>query len=130
MGATARVLLAEDDDALRDLISLRLVKGGHVVHAVGSGHDLLAAVLAIREEHSPLEGIDLIVLDNHMPGITGLETIRALRAACHAGPVLLITAFPSVEVIADAGDLNAHVLAKPFALDRLESEVAHALTPE
>lgn len=129
MGMAARVLLAEDDDALRDLISLRLVKRGHVVHAVGSGHDLLAAVLAIHEDRQPLDGIDLIVLDNRMPGITGLETIAALRAARHTGPVLLITAFPSPEVIARAEGLNAHVLAKPFALDRLESEVAHVLTP-
>jgi DNA-binding response OmpR family regulator len=65
----ARILIAEDDEDLRLLLRLVVQRAGHEVEGVGDG---VAALRAISRG-----GYDLVVLDNMMPGMTGLEVLRA-----------------------------------------------------
>ncbi|HET9861371.1 MAG TPA: response regulator, partial [Nocardioidaceae bacterium] len=82
----ARIVVADDDADIRDLIALKLRQGGHQIETVKDG---AAAVEACRA-HQP----DLVLLDVMMPGMTGLEACRILRQdeAFVDVPILLLTA--------------------------------------
>ena len=119
----ARILVVDDDGEMRELVSMRLASDGYQVHEAVSGIDLLHVVESIAVDHFPLDGIDLIVLDNLMPGLTGLDAIRRLRAAHLETPMILMTAFPEPEVRREAAALGVSVLPKPFSLELLTSAV-------
>jgi CheY-like chemotaxis protein len=124
---SARILVVDDDQEMRELIMLRLSSKGYVVHEAVSGADLLRVAGSIRADQWPLDGVDLIVVDNRMPGITGIEAIRRLRADRWDVPVILITAFPGPDVTAQARTLRMRLLPKPFSLDSLADEVLLSL---
>ncbi len=114
----ARVLVAEDDDALRELIVARMRRDGFDVAEAGSGSAALDVLLANNTEHRR-DAIDLIVMDQRMPGATGLEIVRILRRAAWPVPVLLITAFPDWDLLVEANRLDVALVPKPFPMDRL-----------
>jgi two-component system response regulator MprA len=107
-----RVLVVDDDPAVRDSLRRSLAFNGYEVDVAEDGQRALAAI-ALRRP-------DLLVLDVMMPGLDGLETCRRLRAAGEDLPVLMLTAR---EAVADrVGGLDAGAddyLVKPFALDEL-----------
>ena len=83
MSGGRRVLVVDDDAAVRTLLTLTLEGAGHTVVAVGSGQDAL---------HELQDGqIDLVVLDVLMPEMTGLEVLEKVRTTNDV-PVLLLTA--------------------------------------
>lgn len=123
----AHVLVAEDDESLRELIVARLRREGFAVTEAGSGHEALDVLAMIAREPHPLDEIDLLVMDVRMPGTSGLEIARMLRAANWTLPVVLITAFPDGEVTGEASRLGLSLLAKPFPLDRLSETALQAL---
>ncbi len=123
--AGARILVAEDDDDIRELIVTVLLQEGYVVYEAETGDELLRTIHSIVVDAWPSDGIDLVVMDINMPGISGLEALRTLRERRWPTPVILITALPSPQIIAEARRLGAPVLAKPFPLDKL-SETARA----
>jgi CheY-like chemotaxis protein len=107
-----RVLVAEDNGALRELIVAVLVSDGYHVTAVNDGQALIEAVLGG-------ETFDAIVTDLAMPRRDGLEVLHDLRSAGLDIPVLLITTFPEACSRKVAQDLGATLLAKPFNIDDL-----------
>ena len=115
----AHVLVADDDVAMRTLVASSLTNRGYAVQAEESGSGALKMVNALAAHVWPLDGIDLVVLDHRMPGMTGLDVLREIRLAHWDTPVILMTAFPSAEVLAHAAELRATVLPKPFSLDDL-----------
>ena len=123
---TRRVLVAEDDGAMRDLIANALRADGYDVTTVGS----LEHVSTVFDADGGPEALALIVTDNRMPGCTGLELLTALRAARWKTPVILITAFGSDRTHQRAADLGATaVLDKPFPLERLRALVRNTIDP-
>jgi DNA-binding response OmpR family regulator len=114
--AQHRILLAEDQTDIRDLIALNLRNAGYEVTAVGDG----AAALA-RQIEAPA---DLLILDLMMPGLDGLEVCKALRARQHSAPILMLTA-RSTELDRVLGlELGADdYLTKPFSLAELMARV-------
>ncbi|CAN5806885.1 hypothetical protein BH11MYX4_BH11MYX4_00910 [soil metagenome] len=119
----ARILVVDDDRAMRDIVSRRLTRNGFSVHEAVSGAELLSVLRSVTADSWPLDGVDLIVLDNRMPGMTGLEAIRNLRADHWETPAILMTAFPDAAVKREAQRLGVPVLPKPFSLDLLSSAV-------
>lgn len=106
----ARILVADDDVDIRDLIDFKLSSLGHDVVAVGDGD------LALQQVRS--QAFDLAVLDVSMPVLSGLDALRAIRAdPQHAGlPVLLLTGHSDEarrQVGLEAGADN--YLTKPFS---------------
>ncbi|MFC9515412.1 response regulator [Nocardiaceae bacterium NPDC056970] len=83
MGVMTAVLLIEDDDNLRDALSLALHRYGHVVTAAASGEAGLAALA----DGSP----DIVVLDVMLPGVDGFEVCRRIRARSGV-PIIMLTA--------------------------------------
>lgn len=119
----ARILVVDDDPEMRDVVCRRLAKNGFAVHEAVSGAELLSMLRTIEVDHAPLDGVDLIVLDNRMPGMTGLEAVRRLRAEHWNTPAILMTAFPDSALKWEAQMLGVPVLPKPFSLDLLVSAV-------
>ncbi|HEY4058261.1 MAG TPA: response regulator [Kofleriaceae bacterium] len=113
---TTRVLVVEDDANLRALLVERLRHDAFEVLEAVSGDDALCLLSYPFTDH-PLD-VDLLVLDNRMPGLTGLELARMLRGSGDATPMLLITAFPDQDLRAEAAALDIHMLPKPFQLER------------
>lgn len=123
-----RILLAEDDLAMRQLLVTALRWEGYRVVSAKNGFellDVLASALLRRE------AFDLIVSDIRMPGPSGLEVLRGVRdASFRPPPVILITAFGSSDTHARAADLGAAaVLDKPFLLEELIRVVSRILPP-
>ncbi|HEY6617183.1 MAG TPA: response regulator, partial [Vicinamibacterales bacterium] len=80
------ILVAEDDRDIADLIAHYVERSGWTPHTVGSGDDALA-----RARKQPF---DLVILDVMLPGMSGLEVCRALRAdsVTNAIPIIMVTA--------------------------------------
>ncbi|PDP86230.1 DNA-binding response regulator [Glycomyces fuscus] len=112
MEATATVLVADDDRAIRDSLERALQLEGYRVRTVPDGVQALAAVHA--------DPVDLLVLDVMMPGVDGLGVARVLRAERDRTPILMLTA--RVETPDRVAGLDAGAddyLAKPFELEEL-----------
>ena len=113
------MLLADDDEAMRDLVATGLRRAGFEVTEAANGSALLAFVRALGPPGSG-EAPDVVISDIRMPGASGLEVVQALRAAGWTIPVILITGFGDAETHADAIRLGATVLLdKPFELSHL-----------
>jgi CheY-like chemotaxis protein len=120
-----RVLLVEDDDDLRDLLSTVLRKGGYRVYEGPDGLSLLRCLTSAADER-PL--FDLIVSDIQMPDFTALEVLAALRMRNLSTPIVLISAFADDAVRAEATALGAvALLKKPIDATQLLRAVHDAL---
>jgi two-component system phosphate regulon response regulator PhoB len=107
---TPRVLIAEDDRSLRALIRLTIELGDVEIDEAGDGRGALSLALA----NPP----DLVLLDWAMPGLSGIEVCRALRAdpRTAAAVIVMITARASPADRADGLAAGAdHYLTKPFS---------------
>ena len=102
-----KVLLVEDDRALREALADTLLLGGHDYCAVGSAEEAL--------ERAAQEPFNLVVSDVNMPGMDGHQLLSALRVRHPQLPVLLMTAHGAVERAVDAMRQGAaDYLVKPF----------------
>lgn len=115
-----RILVVEDEEKLARLISRVLSEEGYVVETAGDGRSGLSRALN--------ETFDLLVLDWMLPGHSGVQIVRALRAAEMGVPVLLLTARDQIEDRVEGLDAGADdYLSKPFAFPELLARV-RALT--
>lgn len=115
------VLVAEDEDELRTLIARSLGQHGLRVVELEDGlemSDYIALARPTARHRIPLPS--LVVTDVRMPGASGLEVVRAIRALGLDVPVVVLTAYPDDEVYEEALKLgDTQVFAKPFDLDEL-----------
>jgi DNA-binding NtrC family response regulator len=121
-----RILLADDDDAMRALLAGALRRAGvDVVEACG-GAELLERLAGGLTSEPPLR-FDLIISDVRMPGCDGLYILASLRHLSIETPVILITAFGTSATHAAAAHLGAFALLdKPFDVDDLMTLVRSA----
>ncbi|MGE4240005.1 response regulator transcription factor [Ramlibacter sp.] len=111
-----RILLVEDDKVLADALVRALAQAAYTVDAIDTGE--LADVALAQHPY------DLAILDIGLPGISGLEVLRRLRARKSLVPILLLTAFDTLQDRVKGLDLGADdYLAKPFDLPELEARV-------
>ena len=107
-----RVLVVDDDRAVRDSLRRSLEFNGYDVALATDGADALARIA----QQPP----DAVVMDVMMPRLDGIETTRALRAAGNVLPILVLTARDTVGDRVEGLDAGADdYLAKPFALEEL-----------
>ena len=110
--AKPRVLVVDDDRAVRDSLRRSLEFNGYDVVLAADGAEGLVAV----GSHHP----DVVVIDVMMPRLDGIETTRALRAAGNDVPILVLTARDAVGDRVEGLDAGADdYLTKPFALEEL-----------
>ena len=120
MAEPATLLVADDDPGLRESLERTLTRQGYRVVLASDGRDALERVQA--------GGVDLIVTDLRMPGLTGLELLRAAKAIMPDVDVILLTAFGTVEEAVKAMKDGAYdFLTKPFRREQLIKLVDKAL---
>ncbi|GAB4251930.1 MAG: sigma-54 dependent transcriptional regulator [Acidobacteriota bacterium] len=113
----ARILVVDDDPAMRQVLRLRLAKWGHEVTVCP---DVAAARTALGRQLP-----DVVITDLVMPGATGLDLLRELRAAGPAPAVILITAHGEVDKAVEAMKHGAaDFVTKPLDYGHLQSLLA------
>ncbi len=113
-----RILIIEDEDKLRRVLELQLRSADFEVDQAASAEEGLK--LADRA--------DVILTDLRLPGMDGLELIRVIRRQNTRVPILVMTAFGSVETAVEAMKAGAFdFLTKPFSLDHMTTVVSKAL---
>ena len=123
-----RILLAEDDEELRRLLTAALRKEGYEVVSVADGNELLSMIGSQILNPVNHPQADLVISDVRMPGHNGLEVLEGLRQSDWATPVILITAFGEPETHAEARRLGAAIIDKPFELNILKTAVFNLAT--
>jgi DNA-binding NtrC family response regulator len=118
----ARVLVVDDEPALRDSLRRLLVRQGHAVEECA---DVPAAL-----ERLPRGNLDLLVTDLRLGERSGLEIIARARAQSAALRIVAITAFGSVDVAVEAMRLGADdFIEKPFRIEAILARLERALEP-
>jgi DNA-binding NtrC family response regulator len=108
----AKVLIVEDDAAMRDLLGEEVADAGHYVKTAG----FAAAGLELARS----EVFDIVVTDLRMPEMDGFDLIRGIAALPDAPHVVMITAFGSIETAIRAVKLGAYdYITKPFEIEEL-----------
>jgi two-component system cell cycle response regulator CpdR len=112
----AHILVAEDDDNMREFLSRALRRAGHSVEAAGDG---LEAISILQERQ-----FDLLLADVVMPGLDGVEVARRATQQNPHLKVMFITGFAAVALRARNGLRGApRVLSKPFHLRDLVHQI-------
>jgi PAS domain S-box-containing protein len=117
--ARLSVLVIDDDPDVRAFIVATLEEQGYRVRDAGDGREGLAAI----EREVP----DLVVLDFIMPGLSGAEVARQIRAKRPDQPILFVSGYSETEAVKRTAP-EAPLLAKPFRADALQKAVRNALT--
>jgi|GEM_PF-714590 len=115
-----RILIAEDDDAVRAVAVRILEQAGYQVLAVDDGD---AAVATARRE-----SFEVAILDTVMPGLPCRQVLERIRAVKPDAPLLLASGYtPGMHVFEWLSDANLELLRKPYDPDQLLLAVRHAL---
>ncbi|HEV7765896.1 MAG TPA: sigma-54 dependent transcriptional regulator [Thermoanaerobaculia bacterium] len=115
-----RVLIVDDEEVLRDVLEVVLRREDFDVVSAASGEEALSMLDG--------EEVDLIILDVMLPGISGIDTLRAIRISNPNLPVIVITASSSIDGAIEAMKHGAfHYIPKPFKNDEVVLTVNKAL---
>ncbi len=113
------IAIVDDDDAVRHSLQFFLEVIGHKVETFASALEFLGAELG---------KLACVILDHHMPHMTGLELARRLREEGNLIPILLLTGTPSRAVLMQAAELGVdRVLEKPPSEDELLDFIRHSM---
>jgi DNA-binding NtrC family response regulator len=114
------ILIVEDEAKMRRLLELNLAEDGHATLSAG---DAESGLKLLREN-----SVDLVVTDLKLPGMNGLEFLQAIKRQNAALPVVVMTAFGSVETAVDAMKAGASdYVLKPFSLSEMRMVIRKEL---
>jgi DNA-binding NtrC family response regulator len=114
----SRILIVEDEDKLRRVLELQLRSADFEVDQAGTAEEALKLV----------DRADLVLTDLRLPGLDGLELIQAIRRQNTRTPIVVMTAFGTVETAVEAMKAGAFdFLTKPFSLDHMMAVIRKAL---
>ncbi len=113
-----RILIVEDEDKLRRILELQLLDSGFDVEKAAKAEEALPLI----------DRADLIITDFKLPGMSGLEMLQLIRRGNSQVPVIVMTAFGTIENAVEAMKAGAaDFLLKPFSLEHLTAVVHKAL---
>ncbi|GAB4453451.1 MAG: hypothetical protein OHK0029_06300 [Armatimonadaceae bacterium] len=117
----ARILVIDDESNIRMMLRLALIHSGHSVETASDGYEGL-------EKYADGAEWDLVLLDQRMPGMEGLEVLREVRKRAPNARVVMMTAFGTIDLATEAMAAGAtDFLRKPFTIEVLRSAVHAAL---
>jgi two-component system response regulator PilR (NtrC family) len=115
-----RILIVDDEEVLRDVLDAVLRREGFDVVLASTGEEALSIIES--------DDIDLVILDIMLPGISGIDTLRSIRISDPDLPVIVITAFSSIDGAIEAMKHGAfHYIPKPFKNEEVVLTVTKAL---
>jgi two-component system response regulator PilR (NtrC family) len=115
-----RLLIVDDEQSMREWLTIALSQDGYEVESAASGEDALKVL-----ERIP---VDLTLVDLRMPGLDGLGTLRRIKRADEAVSVVIMTAYATAETAVQALKEGAYdYIIKPFKVDELRHIVQKAL---
>ena len=112
-----RILLVDDDEAVRTVVAEQLRDAGAAVETAASGEDALAMVEQARS------AFDVVLSDFAMPGLNGIETVKKVRAKQAGVRVVIMTGYADDETMEEMGE-GITVVRKPVPLDELTRVLA------
>src|SRR5882724_10472575 len=117
----AKILIADDQEMMRDSLAATLAREGHEVIAAGDGQ-------AALQRLSGSGRVDLLISDLKMPKMTGIELLAETKKLRPDMPVVLMTAFASVQTAVEAMKLGAYdYIQKPFDGEEIKMLVERTL---
>lgn len=117
----AKILIVDDESNIRLMLRLALQAGGHLTQSAADGPEAL-------EKFGAGGDFDLVLLDQRMPAMDGLEVLRAMKERDQSAKIIMVTAFGTVDLALAAKRAGAtNFLRKPFTTDVLRGAVAAAL---
>jgi DNA-binding NtrC family response regulator len=120
MTATASILLVDDDAAFRHVMANELRRLGHQVWTAASGEEAVAKV----EQLEPA----VVLLDLRLPGMDGLDTLKAIRARNTTAEIVMLTGHGSIDTAIEAIRIGAFdYVVKPCPLDELQIRIQRAM---
>lgn len=119
--AGKRILVVDDEDAVRTIVAEQLTELGASVTTARHGPEAVELVAAAPA------GFDMMLTDFAMPGLNGLQTIREVRAIAAELPVAIMTGHASRELDRSSGEIT--VLTKPVSLRELEATIGELTSP-
>src|SRR3984893_8732165 len=118
------ILIIDDEEHIRKMMRLTLEAAGHAVGEARDGPE----GLKLYGDGSSWDGV---VLDQRMPGMDGLETLKRIKASDPRARVVMATAYASIELAVDAMKLGASdFVRKPMTPETLRNAVSAALAKE
>ncbi|MEO5768934.1 MAG: sigma-54 dependent transcriptional regulator [Polyangia bacterium] len=115
-----RILIIDDNETMREGLAATVRRMGHEAIVATGGSEGLA--------HMKRRGADFVITDLKMEGLGGLEVVKAVQDIDPACPVMIVTAFGTVETAVEAMRLGAHdFLQKPFSPEVVRLKVERAL---
>lgn len=115
-----RVLVVDDEESVRQLLQRVLQKAGYNVVTASNGQEALAKVTELK--------VELVLLDIGMPGISGMEVLKQLRANWPDVSVIMATAVADAQTAVEAMKLGAYdYIGKPFNAEDVVLTVQRAL---
>ena len=116
----SKILIIDDDTSLRRIVEYNLQEAGYAVGTAASGEE----GLRLFDEISPA----LVITDMKMPGMDGVQVLKAVKERSPETLVIMITAFGTVDIAVEAMKAGAYdYITKPFNRDELRLTVAKAL---
>src|SRR3970040_287536 len=116
----ARILVVEDEPKMRRLLELQLGEAGYTV--------VLAATAEEGLKRLGQDSADLVVTDLKLPGMDGLKFLQALKKHDALLPVIIMTAYGTVETAVEAMKAGAHdYVLKPFSMEEMKLIIGRAL---
>ncbi len=114
------ILIIDDEKAILKVMELNLQREGYGIFTADNGND----GLKILQE----KDIDVILLDHQMPDINGLELLKIIKNRYKDLPVIMVTAYGTIEMAVDAMKLGAfHYLTKPINFDEMYIIIRNAI---
>ncbi|MCL2893325.1 acetoacetate metabolism transcriptional regulator AtoC [Brenneria tiliae] len=120
MTQSYRILIVDDEESVRRMLTAVFSNEGHQVICAGDGR----RAIALYQEQLP----DIVLMDIRMPNVSGIDALKRMRAIQQDIPIILMTAYAAVETAVEALRLGAFdYVIKPFELDELKLLMSRAL---
>src|SRR5258707_771131 len=117
----ARILIVDDEEHIRETMQMALEAAAYTTETAADGRESL-------EKFGTDSAWDLVLLDQRMPGMEGLEVLRRMRQRDPAARVVMVTAYGSIDLAVDAMKSGAvDFMRKPFTPDLLRDVVKAVL---
>lgn len=114
-----RLIVVDDDPHVLNALTFAFEADGYVVQAFDSGEAVI--------ENPPREANSCLIIDQRLPGLSGLDTLARLRALGVTAPAVLVTTRPSLHVRREAEKAAVEIVEKPLLGNTLLQKVAEAL---